>query len=119
MDDENTSKGQAEEKFKCVGCKSVWTDKDCVVAHWINQKKTYFCLNCDDWLKNKTKVLEPDLSLFDKWTSKVINTKVIQMVVRLTFQHFPVYSVDECLVTNVLTLFIMFDVTCMMLNIDR
>ena len=65
MADKNTQKGQDEEK--CVGCTNVWTDKDSLVAHWINKIKTSFCINCYEWVKDKTKVLEPDWSLFDKW----------------------------------------------------
>merc|ERR1712129_249754 len=44
--------------YKCVGCESSWTDKRCVINHTINNQQVYFCLNCDDWVRDKSKVLD-------------------------------------------------------------
>ena len=52
-------------ELKCVGCGGSWTDKNCVVKHDIKNHELYFCLNCDDWVQQKEKVLEANWSLFD------------------------------------------------------
>ena len=44
--------------FKCVSCKSEWKESNCVVEHKIEGKKLYFCLNCDDWVRHKNRVLD-------------------------------------------------------------
>ena len=49
--------------YKCISCKSSWDDIDCVIEHKIEDKKTYFCLNCDDWVKDKLKVFNYGWSL--------------------------------------------------------
>ena len=51
--------------YKCVGCHSSWTDQMCVVDHIVRNQKVYFCLNCDDWVRDKSRVLEESWSLFD------------------------------------------------------
>ena len=55
-----------EEQFKCVGCKTTWTEKRCVVTHIIENQTIHFCLNCEDWVKEKSKVLDATWSLFDE-----------------------------------------------------
>ena len=66
-EDEKIKIGAKEETldFECVGCKSSWEDKRCVVEHIKTNHQVFFCLNCDDWVKDKSKVLEQDWSLFD------------------------------------------------------
>ena len=54
-------------KFECVGCKDYWTQKNCVVEHEIKNHVVYFCLNCDEWIRDKTKVLDENWSLKDEW----------------------------------------------------
>ena len=55
----------AETKFKCAGCGDHWTNMRCVLEHIIKNLKLYFCLNCDDWIVNKSKVLDEDWTLLD------------------------------------------------------
>ena len=52
--------------FKCVGLKNVWADRTCVVKHNIQGHETFFCLNCEDWVKFKTMVHEQNGTLYDK-----------------------------------------------------
>ena len=54
-----------DHEYKCVGCHSSWTDRMCVVDHIVRNQKVYFCLNCDDWVRDKSRVLEERWSLFD------------------------------------------------------
>ena len=53
-------------EFKCVGCGNCWNDRRCVVKHEIKNHVVYFCLNCDDWVKVKSKVLDENWTLFDE-----------------------------------------------------
>ena len=53
-------------EFKCVGCKSAWEDGKYVIEHVIDNRKTFFCLNCEDWIQLKEKVYEAGWSLFDE-----------------------------------------------------
>ena len=46
------------ENFKCVSCMDTWMEKDCVVKHTIKNQQVYFCLNCNDWVKNKERVFD-------------------------------------------------------------
>ena len=55
----------AATEFECAGCKSCWTNKNHVVGHKIENTQVYFCLNCEDWIKQKDKVLLFGWSLFD------------------------------------------------------
>ena len=41
-------------QFKCAGCIDIWEDKNCVVKHQLENGEVYFCLNCDDWIVNKS-----------------------------------------------------------------
>ena len=52
--------------FKCEGCDSVYPEENYVVKHEINNTQLWFCLNCDEWIKDKTKVLNKDWNLFDQ-----------------------------------------------------
>ena len=53
-------------KYNCIGCKSCFTDKDCVIKHTIQNRETYFCLNCEDWVKEKFRVYDRNWSLLDQ-----------------------------------------------------
>ena len=35
------------------------------LTHIINDQWVHFCLNCDDWVKDKSKVLDENWTLFD------------------------------------------------------
>ena len=54
-----------ERKYQCVSCKDVWDDGSCMVEHIIQNTGTFFCLNCDEWVRNKSKVLEEGWTLLD------------------------------------------------------
>ena len=60
------AKKQNSEEFECISCKCVWNDRNCVVEHVVQNMKVYFCLNCDDWVQNKTEVLQPGWNLLDE-----------------------------------------------------
>ena len=62
----NAHKEIEEEQFKCVGCNTNWTEKRCVVTHKIENETIHFCVNCEDWIKDKSKVLDAKWSLFDE-----------------------------------------------------
>ena len=52
--------------FKCEGCDNVYPAENYVVKREINNMQIWFCLNCDEWIKDKTKVLNKDWNLFDQ-----------------------------------------------------
>ena len=56
---------EKEENYDCVSCKHTWKEHQFVVKHMVNNTEVYFCLNCDDWVRDKSKVLDPGWSLFD------------------------------------------------------
>ena len=62
-DDENQAHRQ---NFRCVSCKNAWQDVNCVVKHIIQGHETFFCLNCEDWVKFKGNVFDQNWSLFDE-----------------------------------------------------
>ena len=66
MANENDKNEAHKSTYKCVSCKNVWEDKNCVVKHVINGHETFFCLNCEDWVQFKTNVYDPNWTLFDK-----------------------------------------------------
>ena len=37
-----------------------------VVKHEIENMQLWFCLNCDEWIQDKTQVLKKDWTLFDQ-----------------------------------------------------
>ena len=59
-------KGNSTSEFKCVGCHSAQKHGKYVIEHMINDIKTFFCLNCEDWIQCKERVYEPGWSLFDE-----------------------------------------------------
>ena len=55
----------AHKSFPCVGCQNCYDDVTCVVQHNIENLSFYLCLNCEDWIKHKEKIITPGWSLFD------------------------------------------------------
>ena len=55
-----------ETSYQCAGCKDIWVDENCVVQHYVKNRRTYFCLNCDDWIKDKNNVFEQGWALLDE-----------------------------------------------------
>ena len=41
-------------------------DEYCVVQHIVKNMRTYFCLNCADWIKDKNNVFEKGWALLDE-----------------------------------------------------
>ena len=54
-------------QFKCAGCNDTWEDTNCVVKHQLKHGEVYFCLNCDDWIVNKSEVFNIGWTLFDQY----------------------------------------------------
>ena len=54
-----------QKSFKTHGCKSEWRESKFVVGHIIHGSQLYFCLNCDDWIRDKNRVHDHGWSLFD------------------------------------------------------
>ena len=52
--------------YKCAGCNDIWIDRACMTEHVIENRRAFFCLNCDDWIRNKSKVFEHGWKLLDK-----------------------------------------------------
>ena len=65
-DEQNTNKAHKTVTTKCAGCKSDWENKNHVVEHLILNRLTFFCLNCNDWIRDKTRVFEEGWTLFDE-----------------------------------------------------
>jgi hypothetical protein len=61
----DSNERQEVQDYKCIGCERVWTDSRCIVEHIVSNQLVYFCLNCDDWVRDKMKVLDANWSLFD------------------------------------------------------
>ena len=52
--------------YKCAGCLDIWNDPTCVIKHLICNQEIYFCLNCNDWIKEKSRVFDQGLTLLDE-----------------------------------------------------
>ena len=63
FDNENSL---ATKEYKCEGCKYTWNDRTCMQEHNIKNMSVFFCLNCDDWIKNKFAVFEHGWTMFDE-----------------------------------------------------
>ena len=63
---ENDTKIKSKD-YECAGCKNVWEDENCVIRQNIGNKEVFFCLNCDDWIVNKSAVLNSNWTLFDQY----------------------------------------------------
>ena len=61
----NDESRNCEQNFECVSCKSIWTDRNCVVEYSMQNQKVHFCLNCDDWVKQKEQVFDAGWTLLD------------------------------------------------------
>ena len=116
------------QNYKCSGCKDVWGNRECVVEHILSNTRTFFCLNCNDWIKNKISVLEPGWTLLDEagclrteiWIlveeketkgkeNQNHKANVTVMVVKSTALHFPVLTVsDGCSYDYCVTLIILY-----------
>jgi hypothetical protein len=55
-----------ETNYKCEGCKSIYPKQNYVVKHAVQDKELWFCLNCDYWITDKSKVLNGDWTLLDQ-----------------------------------------------------
>ena len=66
--DANSNIGErlADQEYTCVGCKSSWNDSRFVVNHKISNQSVNFCLNCNDWVKDKERVLDINWTMFDE-----------------------------------------------------
>ena len=51
--------------FKCEGCQDVWDDRTHVIENIINNQVVYFCLNCNEWIKDKIRVFDEGWTLLD------------------------------------------------------
>ena len=56
----------ARHVYKCASCKDVWEDKMCVMEYTIHNQRVHFCLNCDDWVKQKENVFDEGWTLLDQ-----------------------------------------------------
>jgi hypothetical protein len=56
----------AIKEFKCVSCSYSWNTTESVVKHTIKGHEVFFCLNCDDWIKDKIAIFDLGWSLFDQ-----------------------------------------------------
>ena len=52
--------------YKCASCKDTWLNSACVVEHVIQNWRLFFCLNCDDWVTEKSAVLMEGWTLLDR-----------------------------------------------------
>ena len=48
-----------------MSCKATWEDRACVVEYSVQSIRTYFCLKCDEYVKDKSPVFEEGWSLLD------------------------------------------------------
>ena len=62
--DENSTPAGVD-KLKCVSCKTSWEIREHVVEHMILNRQAIFCLNCDEWVKDKSRVFKEGWSILD------------------------------------------------------
>ena len=55
----------SEMEFNCIGCQSSWQERRFIIQYNINNQIVNFCLNCNDWVKDKSKVLDVNWTMFD------------------------------------------------------
>ena len=65
-DDGDEINAHRETAYKFESCRSIFESENYVIKHIIQNKEVFFCLNCDDWVKNKELVLKGDWTLFDE-----------------------------------------------------
>ena len=51
--------------YTCSGCLDTWTKRECVKDYIIYDKAVFFCLNCDDWIGEKSRVFDQGWTLLD------------------------------------------------------
>ena len=56
---------KTNDSFKCSSCLDTWKDRTCVKEHLIENRVVYFCLNCDDWIRDKSGVFRQGWTLLD------------------------------------------------------
>ena len=61
----NDRESLEENKYQCIGCKSIFPDDRYVKKHMLNNMETFFCLNCDDFIKDKAMVLQEGWTILD------------------------------------------------------
>ena len=64
---------------ECVGCLNIWNDETCVKEHVMQKIRSFFCLNCDDWIVKKEKVNEQG------WRVSIPAHKLTPRSARLTY----------------------------------
>jgi hypothetical protein len=52
--------------YKCQGCKYFWNDRKCIEEHVIKDTRVCSCLNCHDWIKDKSAVFEAGWTMSDE-----------------------------------------------------
>ena len=53
-------------QYPCVGCKYSWKERHHVKSHIIQNIEVFFCLNCDDWIQEKSAIFETGWTMFDE-----------------------------------------------------
>ena len=48
-----------------VGCQSSWEDSRCEVRYYTNNPNVNFCLHCNDWVREKSKVFDTNWTMVD------------------------------------------------------
>ena len=63
-----TDKDKSSEvnNYQCQGCKYIWNERNCMEEHMIQDTRVFFCLNCNDWIKDKSTVFEAGWTMFDE-----------------------------------------------------
>jgi hypothetical protein len=57
--------------YTCEGCKDILNDGNYVVGHILNDKRCYFCLNCNDWIQHKANVFNKGWTLLDDTCGRI------------------------------------------------
>ena len=64
--DDGKKSAHKQSCYECKGCESIYPAENYVVKHVIKNMQLWFCLNCDEWIQDKEKVLGKDWTLFDQ-----------------------------------------------------
>ena len=56
-------RGNGKQNDLCASCKSIWTDRTCVVEFSVQNQKDYCSIICDDWVKHRENVYEAGWTL--------------------------------------------------------
>ena len=60
----NETAAHKKASYKCEGCDGKYPTENYVVKHEIKNMQVWFCLNCDEWIQDKTQVLNKGWSFF-------------------------------------------------------